>query len=182
MKKVAIILAPGFELIEALTPVDVLKRAELDVTLFSLDDSLEIASSLGVKVIADKPFSVDEISSCDMIVLPGGYPGYENLGKKSELIDVLKYYLDAKKFVGAICGAPSVLAEHKLIDGRTVTSHTAVREFMENTNYKHEAVVRDNNLITGMGAGVSLQFALELASCLVSSEVLEKVKKGMEIF
>lgn len=181
MKKIFVILAPGFELIEALTPVDVLRRCKLDTITLSIGDSSEVESSCGVKVIADRMFLPSEALEGDMIVLPGGYPGFVNLGKDSHLMEVVKNYLEAGKFIGAICGAPSILAENNLIDGRKVTAHPGVKDMMGKTHLEHCKVMRDGNLITGAGAGVSLDFALELAKCLVDKETLFEVKKGMEI-
>lgn len=181
MKKVFVILAPGFELIEALTPVDVLKRCGLDVITLSIGDSLEVESSMKNKIIADKMFSSSEALEGDMIILPGGYPGFVNIGEHPELMKTVNAYLNAGRLIGAICGAPSALAINGLIDGRKVVAHSSVKELMKTCKIQDSKVFRDENIITAVGAGVSLEFAFELAKSLVSQEIIKNAKKGMEL-
>lgn len=181
MKRAYVVLAEGFELIEAMTPVDVLKRCGVEVETLSIGEGLEVASSQGVTVKADRFFDRDEFRDGDMLILPGGYPGYENIGNHQGVMDLAKYYLEGGKFLGAICGAPSALAKAGLLKERRVTSHFTVRELLKEAEYIDEKVVIDDNLITSTGAGRSLEFSLALGEALTSREVLEKVKKGMTL-
>jgi 4-methyl-5(b-hydroxyethyl)-thiazole monophosphate biosynthesis len=181
MKRAYVVLAEGFELIEAMTPVDVLKRCGVEVETLSIDEGLEVTSSQGIIVRADRFFEGEGFRDGDLLVLPGGYPGYENIGKHQGIMDLAKYYLEEGKVLGAICGAPSALAKAGLLKGRRVTSHFTVRELLTEAEYIDEKVVVDDNLITSTGAGRSLEFSLALGEALTSREVLEKVKKGMTL-
>ena len=181
MKKVYVILAEGFELIEAMTPVDVLKRCGLGVETFSITGSLKVNSSQGVSVLADKLFEEEKLRDGDMLVLPGGYPGYENIGAHRGVMELAGYYLKSNKYLGAICGAPSALARAGLIEGRRVTAHFTVKELLSSSHYVNERVVVDGNLITSTGAGRSLDFALTLGELLTDHETVEGVKKGMTL-
>ena len=181
MKKVYVLLAEGFELIEALTPVDVLRRGGADVKTVSISDSFEVMSSQKVMVKSDLVLKDSDIKDGDMLILPGGYPGYVNLGESEEVVALVKYYVEQNKFVGAICGAPSVLANNSIAEGKKVTCHTSIKDLMKNYSYEEKYVMHDGNIITGMGAGHSLAFALELAESLLNSEEIKKIKTGMEL-
>lgn len=181
MKKVYVLLAEGFELIEALTPVDVLRRGGADVKTVSISDSHEVMSSQKVMVKSDLILKEADIKDGDMLVLPGGYPGYVNLGESKEVVALVKYYVDQNKTVGAICGAPSVLANNSIAEGKKVTCHTSIKELMKNYQYEEKNVMEDKGLITGMGAGHSLAFALKLAESLLTSDEIKKIKTGMEL-
>ena len=181
MKKVYLLLADGFEDIEAMTPVDVLRRCGADIKTVSISDKREVTSSHHVEVKADLTQKNSDINDGDMIILPGGFPGYENLGNSKEVGSIVKKYYDDKKYVGAICGAPTVLAKNSIAKDKKLTCHTGVKDKMAGYNYVGGDTVIDGNLITGVGAGHSLDFALLLASILVDNDTLNKVKKGMEI-
>jgi len=181
MKKAYVILAEGFELIEAMTPVDVLKRCEVEVETVSITGDLDVASSQGVVVRADKLFKAEELGDGDMFILPGGYPGYENIAGHKGVMELAKHYLDKNRYLAAICGAPLALAKAGLLTGRKVTSHFTVREALKEAEFIEESVVVDGKLITSTGAGRSLEFSLVLGEILTSEEVLKKVKKGMTL-
>lgn len=181
MKRAYVILAEGFELIEAMTPVDILRRCGVEVETLSIGEKLEVTSSQGVRVAADKFFDGEQFREGDLLVLPGGYPGYENIGNHRGVMELAKYYLESGKLLGAICGAPSALAKAGLLKGRRVTSHFTVRELISEADYVDEKVVVDDNLITSTGAGRSLEFSLALGEILTSAEVVEKVKKGLTL-
>lgn len=181
MKKVYVLLANGFELIEALTPVDVLRRGGADVKTVSITSEKDVMSSQKVLVKADTTLNETDIKAGDMIVLPGGNPGYINLGNSNEVVEIVRFYAANDKFIGAICGAPSILANHDIASGKKVTSHTAVKELMKNYQYEEKNIVRDEKLITGMGAGHSLAFAFSLAEALLNPDVISQIKTGMEL-
>lgn len=181
MKKAYVLLAPGFELIEAMTPVDVLTRSGVQVNLVSILKDLEVKSSQGVIVKADKILTEIDTLDGDMLILPGGYPGYVNLSNDNNVIDVIKKYVENDKFIGAICGAPTILAKSHILEGYKVTAHSSTRAEMDKYMYLGTDVCQDKNLITGIGAGKSLEFAFTLAKNLVTEEKIEEVKKGMEI-
>ena len=138
MKKVYVLLADGFELIEALTPVDVLRRGGIDVKTVSITSEKNIMSAQEVLVKADTTLKETDIKDGDMLVLPGGYPGYVNLGNSNEVVELVKFYVNNGKFVGAICGAPSILGNHDIAPGKKVTCHTSIKNLMKNYQYEEK--------------------------------------------
>ncbi|MGL5356575.1 MAG: DJ-1 family glyoxalase III [Cetobacterium sp.] len=180
--KIFIMLTNGFELIEAMAPIDILRRAGLNVvTVSTLENSLEVESAQKVKVLADINIENINIGEGRMVVIPGGFPGYVTLRSDAKIIEIVKKYLDENKYVGAICGGPTVLGMNNLIGDYKFTCHSAVREEMNSSNYVNSDVVIDKNLITSPGAGKSLEFGFALAGIFVDSNVLLAVKKGMEL-
>ncbi|MER0124053.1 DJ-1 family glyoxalase III [Streptococcus sp. ZJ93] len=164
MKKVAVVLANGFEEIEALTPVDVLRRASIACDMVGLTD-LEIEGSHGIKVQADKVFTGD-FSDYDMVVLPGGMPGSVKLRDHDELIAALQVAEKNGKFVAAICAAPIVLERAGLLSNRRYTCYPGKEADIASGQYVVETVVVDGNVITSRGAGTSLAFAYKLVDLL----------------
>ena len=186
MKKVVILLAPGFETIEATTPMDVLRRCRIPLVVLSVNGK-KVTSSHSVSVEADYTLSSAEgkavVSEAEMIILPGGFPGYVNLAKSKEVGEILKRFEREGKLVGAICGAPTALLANKLFSGSKITCHTSVKEEMIAGGYVYTGsnVERCGNLITGKGAGLSLEFALECALALTDAERVAEVKRKMEL-
>lgn len=146
MKKVYVLLADGFELIEALTPVDVLRRGGADVVTVSITSEKDVMSAQKVLVKADTTLKETDLKDGDMIVLPGGYPGYVNLGNSKEAVELIKYYVINDKFVGAICGAPSILGNNGIASGKKITCHTSVKELMKNYQYEEKILSKMKNL------------------------------------
>lgn len=182
-KKIFVMLANGFELIEAMSPVDILRRAGLNVvTVSTVENSLEVESAQKVKVIAD--INISDIVSGEgiMVVIPGGFPGYINLRDNARVVEIVKEYLNShEKFVGAICGGPTILGINGLTGDYRFTCHTSVKEEMNSEKYEHRDIVIDRNLITSPGAGKSIEFGLALAGIFVDEATITKVKKGMEL-
>ena len=255
-----IILADGFETIEALTPLDVLRRCGVEVTTISLNQTSTVRSSHGITVEADTTMQEfllhrtatnspsGSSSSCNStssnsagtssmsgsasgnsedtssssgsasgnnegtstscnstdtsstgnsasgsntsgtsahhsaLILPGGYPGYKNLCSSPETGALIKEFYTSGELVCAICGAPTALKTNQISKGATITCHTSVKE--ELSDYYSiipSAVVKYMNIITGMGAGRSLEFALAIAKELTSEEKVEEIKSKMEI-
>lgn len=181
MKKVYVLLAEGFEVIEALAPVDIMTRAGIEVQTLSLNNSLEVKSSHGIEVKANKLFSEEDFKDGDGLFLPGGYPGYENLFKSEKAMNLAKYYLENGKLLAAICGAPSSLARKGVIDKKNITLHFSCHDLAkDHCNIIDKPVVIDKNLITGSGAGYSIDLGLAIVNYL-APEKLQIVKKGMTI-
>ena len=182
MKKVFVLLANGFELIEAMTPVDVLRRCGAEVTTVSTEEDLWVESSNSVIIKADKYWEEVNFEEGDILILPGGYPGYVRLRENRLVVSQVEKYLTTGKYVAAICGAPSLFSEHKLALQYKLTGHSSIQEDLkQNHIYTGETTTVDRNLITGIGAGHSLDFSFEIAALLFEKEVIEKVKEGMEI-
>jgi 4-methyl-5(b-hydroxyethyl)-thiazole monophosphate biosynthesis len=174
MPTAIVVFAQGFEEIEAITQVDILRRADAEVELVGLDE-MEVTGSRGVTVKMDRLLSESE--DVDLIALPGGSEGAKRLGQSSSLLHLLRRQLDSGKLVGAICAAPAlVLGENGLLSGRRATCFPGFEDhFTDDAEYVIDTVVKDGNLITSRGPGTALPFALALARELVGEDVAERV-------
>lgn len=181
-KKILIPLAEGFETIEALSVVDVFRRAGAHVDLAAIGDSLLVASSHNVQVMADR-LLVDCIKeNYDLIVLPGGIPGAENLKNSAVLAELLKKQNDEDKLYGAICASPAVVLEHHgLLKGKSATCHPLFVDQLSLQDKAGEKVVVDKNCVTSRGAGTSIDFGLDLVGILMGEEKKKEVAKGMAL-
>lgn len=205
-----IILADGFETIEALTPLDVLRRCGVEVTTISLNKTRAVRSSHGVTVEADATME-EFMHNCNCcasgtgtgnagtsstagsstnassavrqaLILPGGYPGYKNLCESAEVGALITQFHKEGKLLCAICGAPTALKTNQICRGAAITCHTSVKEELSDYySILSSAVVKYMNIITGMGAGRSLEFAFAIAEALTSKEKVEEIKAKMEI-
>ena len=181
MNKAYILLAEGFEVIEALATIDVMQRGGIECVRVAIGEELNVRSSHGiVECRADLLLSDADLSDGAALILPGGNPGYINLGANDIVREWVRRYYAEGRIVAAICGAPTVLALSDVARGRAITCHSSVREQMEGYDYRGGNVVEDGCLITGAGAGVSVEFALAVAARLTDPETLACIKRGME--
>ena len=180
-KHVLVPLAQGIEEMEAITIIDVLRRAGAQVTAASVDD-IDMLASRGTRLRADCLIGDCMDTSWDLIVLPGGIPGAENLKASEELAQLLKAQAASDKYYGAICASPAVvLHHHGLVRPGAVTCHPGFSHMIENGNIEDLSVVVDGNCITSKGAGTALAFALKLTELLYSRETVQDVRAGMAI-
>ncbi|MGG7144342.1 DJ-1 family glyoxalase III [Clostridium nigeriense] len=175
--KVAILLANGFETLEGLTVVDILRRAEVQCDTFSLEGN-EVTTSHKIKVQSDKNIMGEEIKDYDCIVLPGGMPGATNLRDSERVIEIVKEFNNKKKWICAICAGPIALGKAGITEGKNITCYPGFEDQLGNCNYKDELVVVDGNIITGKGPAAAIPFAFEILS-KISEEKVNKVKKAM---
>lgn len=179
MKKVAVILADGFEEIEALTVVDVLRRAEITCDMISISGEL-VNGAHNVIVKSDKLLGND-IESYDMIIFPGGLPGADNLAKNEKVIETVRSFNNNKnKYIGAICASPAmVLSSAGIEKDRYITSYPGedFEKLLDDANYVEELVVVDGNLITSRGPATTLLFAYKIVDILGGNS--ENIKEGM---
>lgn len=174
-------LADGFEEIEALTVVDVLRRAQVPTRTVSVMEGLTVTGGHGIKVTADILFGEADYANCDMAVLPGGGAGARKLLEHEGLGAILLDFAKADKWIAAICAAPMILARNGFLKGR----NAAIYDGMEGelaaggAVYKKEAVVTDGKIITSRGAGTAMAFALELAGVLSGRKTEEKVRAAL---
>lgn len=181
-KRILVPLADGFEMLEALSIVDVFRRGEALVDTAALGEQLQVTSSHGVTVLADKLLSDCADVEYDLIVLPGGIPGAENLQKSELLATMLRKQKDANKYYGAICASPAVvLAHHGLLEGKEATCHPMFAQGLGDRKKVGEDVVIDGNCVTSRGAGTSIDFALELLAVLMGREKKMAVAKTMAL-
>jgi 4-methyl-5(b-hydroxyethyl)-thiazole monophosphate biosynthesis len=178
MKKVLVILAPGFEEIETVTVVDILRRAGARVTLAGTSGGVT-EGSRGINLVADSHLKDVDADDFDMVVLPGGQPGTSNLQKDEKVKEILlKMDRDNKK-IAAICAAPVVLQSAGLLKNTSFTSHPSVKEQFEDVPYSESRVVVDGNYITSRSPGTAMEFAMKLVEILFDINRMETVNKGV---
>ncbi len=179
MKTVFVFLADGFEEIEALATVDVLRRAGVQVTTVSINHTEVVTGAHGIPVLADVMFEQAEYADADMLVLPGGMPGAANLDAHEGVCAALKAQAASGKWLAAICAAPMVLGHLGLLAGKKATCYPGFEGDLAGATYTAAPVEKDGNIITGKGPAVVLPFAYALAETLVGEEVVAQVKSGM---
>ena len=163
--KVVVPLAEGFEEIEFSTIVDILRRAEIDVTVAGLKEGI-INGAHGVRVTPDTSLDKIRADDFDVIILPGGNPGFVNLGKSEKVLKLVKEMYDRNKYVTAICGAPSVLAKAGVIQGKRATIFPGMEDTLTGAQYSGERVVIEDKIITSQGPGTAMEFAIKLVEVL----------------
>lgn len=177
-KKVLVPLAPGFEEIEAITSIDVLRRAGIEVVTVSLN-SIDVKGAHNIPVIADQRISQINIEEYDGILLPGGMPGAQNLKENSQILNFVRQINEKDLLVAAICAAPMVLETAGILENVNATSYPSFKKEVPSCNYKEERVVKDGNIITSRGAGVALEFALEVVEYLEGRKAKEDLIDSM---
>ncbi|WP_028950834.1 DJ-1 family glyoxalase III [Sulfurihydrogenibium subterraneum] len=177
MAKVLVPLADGFEEIEAISIVDILRRAGIEVVITGLHDGY-IESARGVKVIPDT--TIDKVSAdeFDMIVLPGGQPGTDNLNKDERVKKLIQDFYNKGKLTGAICAAPYVLASAGILHGKKATSYPTYKDKLGDVNYLEESVVEDSNVLTSRGPGTAACFALKIVEKLAGKEKADQIQQA----
>ncbi len=178
MKKICIPLAKGFEEIEAVTLIDVFRRAGFDVTVCSLN-GLHAQGSHGIVVATDMLMDQALEITWDAVILPGGMPGATNLRDDPRIGKLLGSVSSAGGYIGAICAAPIVLSRHGYIKGRKVTSFPAFAAQMEGAEYSEDRVVFDGKLLTSRGPGTAMEFALAITELLAGKEKADELTKQM---
>ena len=174
-----VFLADGFEEIEALATIDVLRRAELSVTTVGVDKK-EIVGAHNIKVLAD--ISTLELRPADAkaVVLPGGMPGTLNLEGSDTVQSTLEYAHKNGLLIAAICAAPSILGHKGYLNGKNAVCYPGFEKELQGARTSEMPVVRDGNIITAKGAGVAIDFGLEIVSALVSEEKAKTLKEVMQ--
>lgn len=178
MKNVLVPLAEGFEEIEAITIIDILRRAEANVVVASLEKR-NVQGSHGLKVIADTVLAEVLEDSWDMIVLPGGVPGAPNLMQDQRIIKLLKDQAAANKTSAAICAAPAVLEAAGLTEAKQVTSHPAWADQMTTAIHTGARVESSDLIVTGQAAGSAMEFSFKLVETLYGPEKVAEINQGV---
>jgi 4-methyl-5(b-hydroxyethyl)-thiazole monophosphate biosynthesis len=182
MSKVLVALAEGFETVEALAVVDVMRRGGVEVVTASVGENQRVKSSHNVEVTADKMIRDCMDSQWDLIVMPGGVKGSENLAKSPEVEKLLKNQNAKGRLFGGICAAPAVVLEKQgLLEGKKATCHPGFMDKIAPERQQDEGVVVAGNCVTGRGAGWSIPFGLEMLEKLEGKEKREAVEKGMAL-
>ncbi len=173
-----VLLAEGFEDIEALEPVDILRRAEIDVKTAGVAGKT-VTSSHGVTVFAD--IEIDEVATedMDMLVLPGG-PGYPNLEGSDSVQKLISYAAENDIYIAAICASPSIIGKLGLLSGKKYTCFPGFEEFVEGGIYSGEKAVLDGKFLTGKGAGAASDFGFKMVEIFKGKELADKLKAQMQ--
>jgi len=177
MSSAIIVLADGFEEIEAVTCIDILRRAGIDVFTLGLN-SLEVRGARDIYVKADMLFS-DFNGSFDAIVLPGGMPGTDNLAKSQPLLELIKDANQKEKICAAICAAPTVLAKAGILGGKKAACYPGLEDRLTDALPLTEPVVTDGNIITSRAVGTTIPFALKLVEALAGEDVANKIRSAI---
>lgn len=170
MIRVNVLLADGFEEIEALTVVDLLRRAQIYVGIVSTGDDYQVRGAHGISVQTEDLFDEVDFAETDAIVLPGGMPGTTNLKKHEGVRKVVTEFAENGKVIGAICAAPTVLSDLGVLKGKRITCYPTVESEIQGAVIVKAPVVTDRNIITSRGVGTAIDFALELIAVLVDKE------------
>ncbi len=179
MSRITVLLAEGFEELEAFAPVDLLRRAGAQVQTLSITENTTVAGARGIQAVADGTLADLDFESMDLLVLPGGYPGYVNLGESDAVCALIQKTIAAGKTVAAICGAPSVLGKLGLLTDKKATCYPGMEQELHCKEVSFEKVVEDGNIITSRGAGTALDFALKLIERTVSVEKAQEIKESI---
>jgi 4-methyl-5(b-hydroxyethyl)-thiazole monophosphate biosynthesis len=182
MARVLVPLAEGFEEIEAVTVVDLLRRAAIEVHTASLDGP-RVTGSHGIALMADIALDAAVADDYDMIVLPGGMPGAEHLKNDPRVISLLRRCAAAGRYTAAICAAPGVLAHAGLLEGRAATSFPGflAADSAPGIRLREEPVVVDGKVVTSRGAGTAMEFGLALVELLEGAEARQQVEKRLQL-
>lgn len=178
-KKVCVFLADGFEEIEGLTVVDLLRRAGVEVTTASITGRITIHGAHGIDIQADQFMEDVDYKVQDMLVLPGGMPGTLHLGEHEGVKKVLEQFYQEKKYIGAICAAPSVLGKMGFLKGRKATAYPGFEKELFGAEVVKEVVVVDEFLITSRGMGTAIDFALVLMAILIDGKKADEIKTSI---
>ena len=178
-KKVYIFLADGFEDIEGLMVVDLMRRAGIYIKTVSIKPEKDIVTSHGIPMRCDILFTDTDFSDADMLVLPGGMPGTKHLRECEALCDLLKLHYQKGTLLAAICAAPSVFSGLGFLKGRAATSYPSVKPQIDAARYLEDRVVIDGTVTTSRGLGTAGEFALALIRQLMGEAVAEDIRRSV---
>ncbi|WP_394917906.1 DJ-1 family glyoxalase III [uncultured Robinsoniella sp.] len=179
MSKIYIFLAEGFEEIEGLTVVDLLRRGKLDITMISMTGVLAVTGSHGICVTADAVFEETDFSDARMYVLPGGMPGTLHLGNHKGLVDLLKEAHAKNGKIAAICAAPSVLGTNGILEGKRAVCYPGFEDKLLGAQVLNDPVAVDGNIITSRGLGTAIEFSLAIISEFLGEEEAQRIAESI---
>lgn len=172
-------LAYGFEEVEALTVVDILRRAEQEVKTVSVTGQKSVTGAHGITVEADLLFEEADYEKCQMLVLPGGLPGAYGLRDHAGLGEKIKKFSQENRPLAAICAAPLVFGNLGILNGKNATIYPGMEEFLTGAKFVDQPVVRDGNLITAQGPAIAMKFALTIVDFFCGEETVRSLRSGL---
>ena len=173
-----ILLADGFEEIEAISVIDILRRAEIDLKVVSINDSLKVTSDRGLVVQGDMLIDDIEKENIESIILPGG-SGHKNLEKSKKVTDLLTYAYSENLYIFAICASPSILGKLGWLNGKNATCYRGFEKHLKGAKHTGEDVTVDGKIITSKGPGTAHKFAYEIVSTLKDKKLADTLKDAM---
>lgn len=176
---VYLFLGTGFEEVEAVATIDVLRRAEVELTTVSVMNERLVEGAHGVRIEADKMFNDVDCSNADMLILPGGMPGTLNLGEHLGLTTLLRDHNKKGRWIAAICAAPSILGKMHILRNQQAVCYPGFEDQLEEAFVSKDRVMVSGNIVTSRGPGCTIEFALQLASILKGEDVANAVAEGM---
>lgn len=179
MKKAFVLLATGFEEIEALMPVDVLRRAGIDVSVVSTTGDAVVTGAHNISVASDMLLKDVKLDSGDIIILPGGMPGASNLLGNADVKQLVLSFDEQGKWLAAICAAPMVLGEYGLLKDKKATCFPGFEQHLKGAKKVDSAVVTDGKIITAEGMGAAMDFSLEIVKNLLGVAAANELAKNM---
>ncbi|HUJ80034.1 MAG TPA: DJ-1 family glyoxalase III [Nitrospiria bacterium] len=177
-RRVVVPIAQGVEEIEAVTVIDILRRAGIDVTVAGVTAD-PVTGRSKIRLLADRPIDQVKSADVDMVILPGGAEGTGHLQRSVAVKRLIKEIAALGKPVAAICAAPTVLAGLGLLNGKRVTSHPSVEHNLGPVNYAEDRVIVDGGIITSRGPGTAMEFAMALVEILAGKEKVAEVNRGV---
>jgi 4-methyl-5(b-hydroxyethyl)-thiazole monophosphate biosynthesis len=175
MSSIFIFFAEGFEETEAITIVDLLRRASINVATISVTGTTMVTGSHAISIKADALFEEVDFSQADLLILPGGMPGSINLAEHKGLSDLLQQHNKNNKFVAAICAAPIILGKLKILQNREAICYPGFEKDLLGANISHKTLVQDSNIITAKGPGFAIDFGLYLIGLLKGADKKKEV-------
>ena len=175
--KTALIAADGFEEIEGLAVVDLLRRAGFTCDIVALSDAEIVTGSHDIRIGTDRRFSETDFSSYHPVILPGGLKGTDALKADERVLSLLQQMHAAGKLTAAVCAAPTVLAKAGLLEGRRATCHPGAETMLAGADFRTDDVVCDGTIITSRGAGTTIPFALAIITYLASEELAKEIAR-----
>jgi len=179
MTRVLVPLAQGCEELEAVTIIDILRRADIEVVSAGLDDG-PVTASRGVRLLPDKTLEEALSQDYDMVALPGGLPGSDHLADDQRITGLLRAMNASGRFVGAVCAAPKVLARNGLLEGKQATAFPGVLQAENHPDITGNAVTRDGTVITSRSVGTVMDFALAIIEALQGREKRDQIEASLE--
>jgi 4-methyl-5(b-hydroxyethyl)-thiazole monophosphate biosynthesis len=177
MKKAAVFFGTGYEEIEALTVVDLLRRANIETVCVAIDNERTVTGSHSISVKMDAGIDSIDFDSFDILVCPGGMPGTKNLEACKKLTDNLKKFDEEGKLIAAICAAPSIFGHMGLLTGRDACIYPGMEAELIGANVVYDKVAKACNIITSRGMGTAIPFGLEIVASLIDKETADKLGK-----
>ena len=179
MPRVYVFIAEGFEEVEALTPIDVLRRCGADVVAVSIATDMKVRGAHGVEVECNQLLSQTDFDDAEALIIPGGMPGAKNLSESRALCQLLKDHAERGTLLCAICAAPFVLGINDLLKGKRATCYPGFETYLHNATYTGALVESDGQIITAKGPGAAAEFAFAIADRLAGTDVSAQVREQM---